>query len=113
MVSQHPQQPEVMKMRLAPRAPQGQPPRPPHGEMIVPGASVSIPAAPPWNITIPSSEGGPPLLVMREENGLLVVEGDESRWDEAAKRFLHGMMQWAGQASITWKDEVRKAGEAR
>lgn len=112
MVSQHPQQPEVMKMRLAPRAPQGQPHRPPHGEMIVPGDSFSIPAAPPWRIVIPAADGTE-LLVMREENGLLVVEGEESRWDEAAKRFLHGMMQWAGQAGITWKDEVRKAGEAR
>lgn len=108
MVSQHPQQPEVMKMRLAPKVAQGQPP---YGEVIVPGAGTSIQVAPPpWRIVIPAADGTE-LLVMREENGLLVVEGDESRWDEAAKRFLHGMMQWAGQVGIPWKDEVRKAGE--
>lgn len=109
MVSQHPQQPEVMKMRLRPQAPlTGRQ----QNLLAEPGNYVSVPPAPPWNITIPSSEGGPPLLVLREENGRLVAEGDESRWDEAAKRFLHMMMQWAGQAGIAWKDEVRKAGEA-
>jgi hypothetical protein len=110
MVSQHPQQPEVMKMHLAPRPYQGQPPVPP-GVTASSGHSVSpLASPPPWRIVI-SAADGTELLVMREENGRLVVEGDESRWEEAAKRFLHGMMQWAGQAEIPWKDEVRRAGE--
>jgi len=111
MVSQYPPpDPEVMKMRLAPRA--AQPQRAAHPEVITSGIPSSALAPPPWNITLLAADSTE-LLVMREENGLLVVEGDESRWDEAAKRFLYAMMQWAGQAGITWKDEVRKAGEAR
>jgi hypothetical protein len=107
MVSQHPQQPDAMRMRLRPKASAAPP------GVFAPDvlASSFLPAAPPpWNITIPAADGTP-LLVMREENGLLVVEGDESRWTEAAKRFVHGMMQWAGQAGINWKDEARKAAE--
>lgn len=61
-----------------------------------------------FRIEIPA-EDGTMLLVLREENGCLVVEGDESRWDEGAKRFLHAMMQWSGLAGIRWQDEVRKA----
>jgi len=114
MVSQYPpQKPEVMKMRLAPRAAQPQRVAPP--EVItsdIPSSALLPAAPPPWTITVPAADGTP-LLTMREENGFLVVEGDESRWDEGAKKFLYGMMQWAGQAGITWKDEVRKAGEAR
>jgi len=53
------------------------------------------------------------LMAMFEKDGRLVVEGDESRWDEAAKRFLHTVMQWSGQAGIAWKDEARQAGGQR
>lgn len=109
MVSQHPrQQPDVMRVRLRPQVPPGQQP-PPAVPQPGAGSYVPVPAPPPWRIEIPASDGTP-LLVMREANGLLVVEGDESRWDEGAKRFLHSLMQWAGQAGITWKDEARRAG---
>lgn len=77
----------------------------------IPSSAIVAAGPMPWNITIPAADGAP-LLVMREENGLLVVEGDESRWSEAAKRFLYGMMQWSGQAGIRWKDEARHAGES-
>jgi len=94
------QYPEQMRKRLAPS-----------GEFTA--LPVVITAAnltpPPWKIEI-SAADGTLLVVMREENGMLVIEGDESRWDEAAKRFLHGMMQWAGGAGIHWKDEIRRDG---
>lgn len=103
MVSQYPEQP--MRMRLSPRGP-------------VPGAaavplqeSFIVPAVPPpWRFVVTAGDGTE-LLVMREENGRLVVEGDESRWDEGAKRFLYGVMQWSGQAGLRWKDEARRAAE--
>lgn len=69
-----------------------------------------IPVPPPWRFVVTAADGTE-LLVMREEGGRLVVEGDESRWDEGARRFLHGVMQWSGQAGITWKDEARRAAE--
>jgi hypothetical protein len=113
MVSQFPQKPDVMRMRLRPGA---QPPlarvQPPDAVTSSVPAITSSLAPPPWRFEVRAADGAE-LLVMREEHGLLVVEGDESRWDEAAKRFLHGVMQWAGQAGIPWKDEARKAGEAR
>lgn len=104
MVSQHPLpglgDGEVMRMRVAPRLPQAQSVH----------SSVISPAPPPWKIVIPAADGTE-LLVLREENGMLVAEGDESRWSEAAKRFVHGMLQWAGQAGLNWKDEAaREAG---
>lgn len=100
----------AMRMRLTPgTAPVSQ-------NMIVqPPDSVTSVAGlvpPPWRIEIPGAQGAPPLLVLREENGLLVVEGDESRWTEGAKKFLFGMMNWAGGAGIRWKDDVRAAGGA-
>jgi hypothetical protein len=85
----------------------------------VPGSAPGIAAIPPgppqaghpeFCIIIPDA-GGHVLLTMREEHGLLVVEGDESRWDEGAKRFLHQMMQWSGQAGIRWKDEAARTAE--
>jgi hypothetical protein len=113
MVSQHPpHQPPVMRMRLSPRAPQ-----PPAGAVPVDpaeytGPRIPVPVPPPWRFEVKAADGTL-LLVMREENGRLVIEGDESRWDEGAKRFLYGVMQWSGQAGITWKDEARKTGEQR
>lgn len=104
MVSHHPDQP--MRMRLGRPPVQGTAPAPQV-------QSLNIPAVPPpWKFIVAAADGTE-LLVMREENGMLVVEGDESRWDEGAKRFLHGVMQWSGQAGINWKDGARKAGEAR
>ena len=100
MVSQHPEQP--MRMRLRPT--QGAAPLPVGESFIVP----AVP--PPWKFVVTSADGTE-LLVMREEAGRLVVDGDESRWNEGAKRFLHGVMQWSGQAGIRWKDEARRAGE--
>lgn len=94
-----------MRMRLSSNVP-------PPGTVTVPVAeSFIVPAAPPpWKFVVLAADGTE-LLVMREEDGRLVVEGDESRWDEGAKRFLHGVMQWSGQAGIRWKDEVRRTGE--
>jgi hypothetical protein len=102
MVSQHPD-PDQMKMRLKPLKPRTA------AVSAQPGNSLSG-GRPPFNITIEGADGQP-LLVMREVKGRLVVEGDESKWDEAAKRFLHGMLQWTGQFPVRWKDEVRKAVE--
>jgi hypothetical protein len=95
------QYPEQMRKRLTPSAPQAVP-----QDFIIAASNL---APPPWRIEVTGSDGTV-LLVLREENGLLVAEGDESRWDEAAKRFLHGMMQWAGGAGIRWKDDARRAG---
>jgi hypothetical protein len=65
---------------------------------------------PAFRIEIPA-EDGTMLLVLREVNGRLVAEGDESRWDEAARRFIYAMCQWAGQFPLRWKDEARNAVE--
>lgn len=94
--------PEQMRKRLKPD------PNVITGPPVIMAANL---VPPPWRIEINASDGTN-LVVFREENGMLVVEGDESRWDEGAKRFLHGMMQWAGGAGIRWKDEARKAGGA-
>jgi hypothetical protein len=93
--------PDKMTMRLAAPAP------PASGF----GATVSS-GRPPFNITIEAADGAT-LLVLREVNGRLVAEGDESRWDEAAKRFLYGMLQWSGQFPVRWKDEARRAAEGQ
>jgi len=63
---------------------------------------------PEFRIEITAADGAS-LLVLSEQQGRLVVEGDESRWGEAAKRFLYQMMQWSGQVGIRWKDEVLAA----
>ena len=73
------------------------------------GASLS-PGRPPFTITITGADGAE-LLRMFERDGKLAVEGDESRWEEGARRFLHGLMQWSGQVGIAWKDEVKKAAQ--
>ena len=104
MVSQHPlpQQSEVMRMRL----PAAQGPLP----VTVPGTVTAVhPGLPPWRFEITAGDGTL-LLAMSERDGFLVVEGDESRWDEAAARFLHHVMQWSGQAGIAWKDRARRGG---
>lgn len=107
MVSQYPpQKPEVMRMRMRTAASGTVTSRVPVG----PEDQFAIPVPPPWRIVI-SAPDGVELLVMREQHGRLVVEGDESRWDEGARRFVHSLMQWSGQAGIAWKDEARKAGE--
>lgn len=67
-------------------------------------------AQPAFLIEIPAADGTM-LLRLREENGHLVIEGDEDRWDEGAKRFLHSMMQWSGLVGIRWRDEVITAVE--
>lgn len=107
MVSQHPEPP--MQMRL-------NPPRPPRMPTSV-AAGVPLPemftapaAPPPWRFEVKASDGTV-LMAMFERDGRLAVEGDESRWDEAARRFVHTVMQWSGQAGIRWKDDARKAGE--
>ena len=68
--------PDKMTMRLATPAP------PASGF----GATVSS-GRPPFNITIEAADGAT-LLVLREVNGRLVAEGDESRWDERFVRYL-------------------------
>lgn len=102
MVSPVPPVPEdQMRMRLKP------------GRTVSPMAGTAISnGRPPFNITI-TGQDGDPLLIMREVNGRLTVEGDESKWDEAAKRFLYGMMQWSGQVGLHWKDEARKTAEGQ
>lgn len=97
MTSQYPEQ---MRKRLTPSGPVMSAP-----DFII----ASNLAPPPWRIEIPAADGTM-LLVLREEDGRLVAEGDESRWDEAARRFIGVMMQWAGGYGIPWKDEARRAG---
>ena len=67
---------------------------------------------PEFRIEITAADGAP-LLILFEQRGHLIVEGDESRWGEAAKRFLYQMMQWSGQVGIRWKDEAIEAGQDR
>jgi len=92
------QYPEEMRKRLTPSGPVMQ------GNI----APANL-APPPWRIEIPSADGSTMLLILREEDGRLIAEGDESRWSDAAKRFVGVMMQWAGGHSINWKDEARRA----
>jgi hypothetical protein len=98
-------------------------PRPPRSDQMVSRLTPGVPAAnaggapvrpgpPKFNIVISSFTDGAELLKLTEDDrGYLVVTGDESRWDEGAKLFLHQMMQWAGLVGIRWKDEARAAGE--
>ena len=108
MVSQHPEQP--MRMRLTP--PARRMPSSVAAGVPLP-ETFTVPAAPPpWRFEVKAADGTL-LLAMFERDGRLAVEGDESRWDEGAKRFVHAVMQWSGQAPITWKDEARQAGGQR
>lgn len=113
MVSHVPQPPtEVMRMRLAPKPAQSSVALPPENVFSnLQGSSVN-PVPPPWKFVVAAADGTE-LLTMREEGGMLVVEGDESRWTEAAKRFVGAVLQWTGQAPITWKDEARRAAGDR
>jgi hypothetical protein len=99
-----PRRPDQMVTRLAPGAP-----RNPAGGL---GHAVVRNTAPKFNIVISSSVDGAELVRMTEdERGCLVVTGNEARWDEGAKRFLHEMMQWSGLVGINWKSDVVKAVE--
>lgn len=69
------------------------------------------PGAPKFNIVIPAEDGTELVRMTEDAQGRLVITGEESRWDEGAKRFLHGMMQWSGVVGVRWKDEVLKAVE--
>jgi hypothetical protein len=77
---------------------------------VPPGGFVSkAPSVrPEFRIEIKAADGGM-LLVLREQDGYLIVEGDESRWPEATMRFLQQMRQWAGQVGLRWQDEVQRA----
>lgn len=66
-------------------------------------------AAQPFIIEIRSADGEVLVTMTEDPAGRLVIGGDESRWDEGAKRFLFSMMQWSGVVGVRWKDEVRKA----
>jgi hypothetical protein len=95
--------PEQMRKRLAPGP----------DVISVPGDfSLANLVPPPWRIEVLAADGTE-LLVLREEDGRLVAEYDESRVNEAARRFLVEMMRWAGGAGISWKDEARLPGQDR
>jgi hypothetical protein len=66
---------------------------------------------PKFDITITARNGAELVHMTEDDDGHLVITGDESRWDEGAKRFLHAMMQWSGEVGIRWKDEAKKAAE--
>jgi hypothetical protein len=111
MVSQHPNpDPDRMTMRLKPSVRAGGSQVPVSSSAVLPpGSTLKVPATS-FNIEIPAPDGTI-LLRMFERDGMLCVTGDETRWDEGAKRFIHGMLQWSGQAPIRWKDEARKTAE--
>lgn len=113
----HPPDPDRMVSRMAapPNAPMPprhqRPPGPPPGPGApAPGAPISA-ARPPFKIQIMASDGAE-LVEFTEQDGMLVVRGDESRWDEGARRFLYAMLQWSGQVGIRWKDEAIETGES-
>jgi hypothetical protein len=70
-------------------------------------------AMPRFMIVIPAADGTELLRMTEDEAGRLSVTGDESRWDEGARRFLHVMMQWSGVVGIRWKEEAIRAVEGR
>lgn len=100
-----PSNPDRMVSRPAQSPPPG-----PGAVQPVPGSFSIQRGAPAFSIVIPAADGTV-LLELTEQNGMLVARGDESRWDEAAKRFIYGMLQWSGQAGIRWKDEAIQVGE--
>ena len=107
-------QEDRMMMRLGPvPGASGFPPSHVEQYVAVPDENaVSFPAArsgrPEFRIEIRAADGAS-LLVLREQDGYLVIEGDESRWPEATMRFLQQMRQWSGQVGLRWQDEVQKA----
>ena len=79
-----------------------------------PQQAAAAPATGPKFLIVIPAEDGTELLRMTEDgSGRLSVSGDESRWDEGAKRFLHHMMQWSGVIGVRWKDEVIGAVEGK
>ena len=92
-------------------SPQGASGFPPVEHYSVPAgqAPVRVPR-PEFRVEIKAADGTP-LLVMREDDGYLVIEGDESRWTEGAMRFLQQMRQWSGQVGLRWQDEVQKTAD--
>lgn len=77
-------------------------------------ASASIrPGAPRLSIIIPAADGTELVRMTEDDAGRLVITGNEARWDEGAKRFLHGMMQWSGVVGVRWKDEVLRSVEGQ
>lgn len=104
MVSQYPAPEERMMKRIGP---------PLDGPANIMNAGVIAAAnlvPPPWRIEIPANDGTM-LLVLREENGQLCAEYDESRVNEAARALLTEMMRWSGGAGIHWKDEAQLPGK--
>ena len=77
------------------------------------GMSPIRPQAPRFSIVIPAADGTELVRMTEDDSGRLVVTGDESRWDEGAKRFLHGMMQWSGVVGVPWKGEVLRSVEGQ
>jgi glycerol-3-phosphate dehydrogenase len=85
---------------------------PAHLQEYQAGGGDSVPfrtGRPEFRIEIKAADGITDLLVLREQNGYLVVEGDEAHWPEATLRFLQQMRQWSGQVGLRWQDEVQKA----
>lgn len=78
-----------------------------------PGSPFVPQAGPKFMIIIPAEDGTELLRMTEDDRGRLVVSGDESRWDEGAMRFLHGMMQWSGVVGVRWKDEVTRSVEGK
>jgi hypothetical protein len=99
---------DKMTMRLGP-APgvSGLPPAHLEEHVVQAGQPMKI-GRPPFRIEIRGQDEAL-LLVFREQDGYLVIEGDESRWTEGAMRFLQQMRQWSGQVGLRWPDEVEKA----
>lgn len=61
-------------------------------------------------IEVPAADGAM-LLRMFERDGMLAVEGDETRWEEATRRFVYQMLQWSGLVGLRWKDEAQKTAQ--
>lgn len=104
--------PEHHPDRMVSRMPMAGPPPGPGAPQSIPGnLGLRGQGQPPFKIEIFAPDGAL-LLELSEQNGMLTARGDEARWDEGAKRFLYGMLQWSGQVGIRWKDEAIEAGEA-
>lgn len=75
------------------------------------GEANARPARPKFDIVMDAADGTRLLHLFEDEHGYLRAEFDESRLDEAAKKFLDHMMQWSGVVGVRWKDEAGKTGE--
>lgn len=96
-------QPRQYPGQMVSRMPAGQGPGTEHDSIA---GNLSHPK---FDIVIDAADGTRLVHMFEDEHGRLRIEGEESRWDEGAMRFLHGMMTWSGQVGIPWKDEVKKA----